>query len=169
MATSTDSCPVKGLQLIADYVSEEEEQVGQYGATNLYALLTCCMLYCACSLCMHANNDRADLLCHVQALLKCAEEGQWQTVARRRVCHFGYRFEYQVLREFSSMRSPLHWRNTPKLADHACECRHALSILTSQHRLFLKPCKPFWTGSDSILTCPRSVILSVEIAVTCIL
>ncbi|KAL0038021.1 hypothetical protein WJX79_009793 [Trebouxia sp. C0005] len=30
-----------------------------------------------------------------QALLNCAEEGQWETLARRRVCHFGYRFEYQ--------------------------------------------------------------------------
>ncbi|KAA6429599.1 MAG: tRNA methyltransferase 9 [Trebouxia sp. A1-2] len=25
-----------------------------------------------------------------QALLNCAEEGQWETLARRRVCHFGY-------------------------------------------------------------------------------
>ncbi|KAL0051627.1 hypothetical protein WJX82_010933 [Trebouxia sp. C0006] len=30
-----------------------------------------------------------------QALLGCAEEGQWETLARRRVCHFGYKFEYQ--------------------------------------------------------------------------
>lgn len=39
---------------------------------------------------------RIQQLAVLQALLDCAEEGHWETLARRRVCHFGYKFEYQV-------------------------------------------------------------------------
>lgn len=33
---------------------------------------------------------------NVQVLLACTEQAAWETLARRRVCHFGYKFEYQV-------------------------------------------------------------------------
>lgn len=46
---------------------------------------------------MHTSDGfRSQQLAVLQALLDCAEEGRWETLARRRVCHFGYKFEYQV-------------------------------------------------------------------------
>ena len=35
-------------------------------------------------------------MCMLQVLLACTDQAAWETLARRRVCHFGYKFEYKV-------------------------------------------------------------------------
>lgn len=44
------------------------------------------------STCLQVRQSFAML----QALLDCTDQADWETLARRRVCHFGYKFEYQV-------------------------------------------------------------------------
>ena len=39
----------------------------------------------------------------LQALIACTEQSEWEALARRRVCHFGYKFEYKVWTAFVEM------------------------------------------------------------------
>lgn len=41
----------------------------------------------------------------LQALLDAMAEGPWETLARRRVQHFGHRFEYEVRRQWPTSSS----------------------------------------------------------------
>lgn len=53
-----------------------------------------------------------------RALLLAVQAGQWQVLAKRRVCHFGHAFDYLV-RYGCSRKSPaccLHWHNANWLA-----------------------------------------------------
>lgn len=47
----------------------------------------------------------------LQVLLACTDQAAWETLARRRVCHFGYKFEYQVCISCNYMVALLllHW------------------------------------------------------------
>lgn len=90
VATSTDVCPVSGLALVCNFVSAQEEQVHDMSllGTSRKVMQKRC----------HCNVKSLDTVYKwpAQALLKCAEEGEWETLARRRVCHFGYKFEYEA-------------------------------------------------------------------------
>ena len=108
--TDAASCSIPGLELQSGFVTSQEEQAGpsllgcsrrdldaHYCAFTLdwlHALLTQWMDKMLSWLC---NNQSP--LSYAQDLLQEVRPGPWETLARRRVQHFGYKFEYVVRSE----------------------------------------------------------------------
>lgn len=94
-----------GLSLINDFVTEQEEKVPalpveqcpQQPAATILPILS--RLLCAAGLLLQAArcpDYRGASGVLVQALLDLLNCGGWETLARRQVQHFGYRFAYEV-------------------------------------------------------------------------
>lgn len=72
------------MSLLHEFVTEQEEQVGT-------------LAFC-CSNIMDSDKVAClppSIIC-LQDLLAAADGGTWETLAKRRVQHFGYKFEYWV-------------------------------------------------------------------------
>lgn len=169
--TDAKHCTIPGLDLHKNFVTEEEEKVGEK--------CTHAMLYHVLSMPAFSRVPES-IFDGKQKLLAEVEEGCWETLARRRVQHFGYKFEYWVrccgqhertdgsLLMQSTGRLRQHTHAKTDMRRHRCGllCRHAMWTSTGrsgrchpQHNNCFKGWSSCW---ECNLTSSQSMNISQE-------
>ncbi len=88
--TNAAEVGVPGVSLLLEFVSEQEEEVS----------LPCCIL-------LWTSSRLLALAFGAQALLQALTTARWQEFSKRRVCHYGYRFDYTASVVFCCLLRPL--------------------------------------------------------------